>query len=184
MTASQPLPDPSADKATAPSVDATVDTPPMPAQAPAPAGPPARGKKPVAAFAAGLAAGAALIGGVWAISAAQGPAALETFTLTGTMTLTDKVDATDTGCRGSYDSGYDDIQEGADVTVYNASGDVIAKSELGASEEVFTGVCEFQISVPDVPKGETFYKVEVSHRGTVELSAEEAENGELAASLG
>jgi hypothetical protein len=64
------------------------------------------------------------------------------------------------------------------------AGDVVAKGELGESEEVAYGTCVFDISIPNVPKGETFYKVEVSHRGTVELSAEEAENGELTASLG
>ncbi|MFF7329677.1 hypothetical protein [Streptomyces sp. NPDC008150] len=86
-----------------------------------------------------------------------------------------------TGCQ-AY--GYDDITEGASVTVYGAAGDVIATGSLGHSESVSYGTCNFDVSVPDVPKGEKFYKVEVSHRGTVQLSAEEAEGGKFAATLG
>ncbi|MFH8931946.1 hypothetical protein [Streptomyces pristinaespiralis] len=133
----------------------------------------------------GALAGAAVVGLVWAVTANAGGDEPATFTLNGSFTLTDEVQRDgDGGCAGRYDSGYDDIQEGTDVTVYNAAGDVVAKGELGASEEIATGTCAFDVSVADVPKGETFYKVEVSHRGTVELSAEEAENGELAATLG
>jgi hypothetical protein len=49
---------------------------------------------------------------------------------------------------------------------------------------VDAGSCVFDVAVPEVPKGEKFYKVEVSHRGTLQLTAKEAENGGLAASLG
>ncbi|MGW4825551.1 hypothetical protein ACWEP4_43480 [Streptomyces sp. NPDC004227] len=38
--------------------------------------------------------------------------------------------------------------------------------------------------VEDVPKGEKFYKVEVSHRGTLQLTVEEAESGQFGDSLG
>lgn len=138
---------------------------------------------PVAAGLIGLAVGAGIVGGIWAITAAGGPSEPGTFTLEGDFTLTE--DATDTGddCGVGYDSGYDDIAEGTSVTVYGADGDVIATGALGDSTYL-NYTCVFDISVPDVPKGEKFYKVEVSHRGTLQLSAEEAENGGLSASLG
>lgn len=144
-------------------------------------------KKRLGALAAGLlglVAGAGIMGGIWAITANSGPDAPATFTLEGTFTLTDDVVPTDgDGCSASYDSGYDDIAEGASVTVYGAGGDVVATGELGDSKYA-SYACIFDVAVPEVPKGEKFYKVEVSHRGTIQLSAEEAENGELSASLG
>ncbi|MEU0174078.1 hypothetical protein ABZ178_12080 [Streptomyces massasporeus] len=104
--------------------------------------------------------------------------------LVGTFALTEDVSSDgDGGCAGRYDSGYDDIREGTNVTVYGADGGVVATGALGKSKDVGYS-CVFEIAVDDVPKGEKFYKVEVSHRGTLQLSAKEAENGELAASLG
>ncbi|MET8138008.1 hypothetical protein [Streptomyces sp. NPDC005251] len=72
----------------------------------------------------------------------------------------------------------------AAVTVYSAKGDVIATGHLGNSKSPNYDTCVFDVAVPDVPKGEKFYKVEVSHRGTVQMSAKEAEAGEFGASLG
>ena len=167
-------------------------TPPPPADPPLPADPPAApaaepAKKrlsPIAAGLLGLAVGASVVGGIWAITANSEPDKPPTFTMEGSFALTEKASSDgDGGCAGSYDSGYDDISEGASVTVYGASGDVIATGHLGDSELAGNGYI-FDISVPDVPKGEAFYKVEVSHRGTVQLSAKEAENGDLFASLG
>ncbi|WP_206326330.1 MULTISPECIES: hypothetical protein [unclassified Streptomyces] len=170
----------------------TSDIPEQPTTLPPPAEPPAMpapepAKKrlsPLAAGLLGVALGAGAVGGIWAITANSGPSEPATFTLEGTFELTESTDSDGNGgCRGAYDSGYDDIAEGTGVTVYGASGDVIATGSLGDSTyDSFT--CKFDIAIEDVPKGEKFYKVEVSHRGTVQLSAEEAENGELAASLG
>lgn len=86
------------------------------------------------------------------------------------------------GCEGT--DGFDDIREGAGVTVYDASNDVVATGSLGDSEGGSGTFCTFQIAVDDVPKNSKFYKVEVSHRGTVQLTAEEAESGQLSTSLG
>lgn len=167
-------------------------TPPPPAEPPLPADPPAvpaaetpkKRLSPIAAGLLGVVVGAGLMGGIWAITANNGPDAPATFTLEGTFTLTERAVPSDgDGCTAAYDSGYDDIAEGASVTVYGAAGDVIATGELGDSKYA-SYACIFDIAVPEVPKGEKFYKVEVSHRGTIQLSAEEAENGELAASLG
>ncbi|MEU9214041.1 hypothetical protein AB0D27_40665 [Streptomyces sp. NPDC048415] len=161
------------------------DTPPQPAEPPAVPAPgmTKRRLSPLAAGLLGLALGAGIVGGIWAITANNGPSGSEAFTLEGSFTLTKDAVPADDDCSASYDSGYDDISEGASVTVYGASGDVIATGELGDSSYK-DYMCSFDIAVPDVPKGEKFYKVEVSHRGTVQLTAKEAENGKLAASLG
>jgi hypothetical protein len=170
----------------------TNDLPEQPTTPPPPTEPPAapaaeapkKRLSPLAAGLAGLALGAGIVGGAWAITANSGPDKPATFTLKGTFTLTDRaVPGDGDGCTAAYDSGYDDIAEGTSVTVYGAGGDVIATGHLGDSKYV-DYTCEFAVAVPDVPKGEKFYKVEVSHRGTIQLTADEAENGELAASLG
>lgn len=165
----------------------TDQIPVQPASPPPPVDPPAvpaskRTLTPLAAGLVGLAVGASIVGGAWLITATRGPDKPDTFTLKGTFALTENAVAVDDTCVGT--GGYDDIHNGASVTVYGASGDVIATGQLGDSKKAGPGACEFQVAVPDVPKGEKFYKVEVSHRGTIQMSAEEAENGGLAASLG
>jgi hypothetical protein len=161
--------------------------PPPPFDAPpAPQEPPLTGRKqlsPLAAAVLGLAAGAGVVGGIWAVTANNGTSSPGAFELTGSFSLTeDALNDDDGGCHGI--GGYDDITEGASVTVYGAAGAVIATGSLGHSESVAYSTCNFDVSVPDVPKGEKFYKVEVSHRGTVQLSAKEAEAGKFAATLG
>jgi hypothetical protein len=161
---------------------AAPEMPPQPPMAPAV---PKKRLSPLAAGLLGLAAGAALVGGAWAITANIGPGNPDTFTLEGSFSLTDGssvVSDGDAGCRGS--GGYDDIQEGTSVTVYDASGSVVATGALGDSKGGPYSPCIFKVAVNDVPKGEKYYKVEVSHRGTVQMTAEEAEAGELAATLG
>lgn len=159
-------------------------TPPQPATPPLPpTAPPRRRPGPLAAGLAGLVLGAVIVGGVWAVTASSGSSGPGTFTLTGSFVLTEDAARTDGGCGGRYDSGYDDIREGASVTVYGASGAVVATGELGDSSYV-DYKCTFKVAVSDVPKGEKFYKVEVAQRGTVQLSAKEAEGGDFGASLG
>jgi hypothetical protein len=187
----------------------TNDLPPMPnTPSPVPGEPPTmpaaapaakRRLSPLAAGLIGLVAGAAIVGGAWAIvgnsnddapaADGKGTSAVDAlngkpgeFTLDGSFELTDgAVDDGLGGCEGS--GGYEDIAEGASVTVYDAAGAVIATGSLGTSTYEL-GTCTFDVSVGHVPKGEDFYKVEVSHRGTVQLTADEAESGQLAASLG
>lgn len=159
------------------------DTPPLTADPPAEPAPAAKRRlSPLTAGLIGLATGAAIVGGAWAATANSGPGKPATFTLEGTFELTDSaVDDGEGGCGGT--GGYDDIREGTGVTVYGASGDVIATGALqDASYESYT--CTFDVRVADVPKGEKFYKVEVSHRGTLQLTADEAEGGQFAGSLG
>lgn len=171
--------------------------PPMPEHAPQPA--PKRRLGPIAAGLLGLAAGAAIVGGAWLITSSsddsgstassKGTSAVDAlngkpgeFTLDGSFELTDgAIDDGLGGCEGS--GGYDDIAEGTSVTVYDAAGAVIATGSLGSSTYEL-GTCTFDVSIRHVPKRQDFYKVEVSHRGTVQLTADEAESGQLAASLG
>jgi hypothetical protein len=174
----------------------TTNTPPPPTEPPAPVpaavepppapdAPPASPRKPVSPLLAGilgLAVGAGLVGGVWAFTASGGDDKPAVFTLEGAFALTDGVVRTDDdGCEGS--GGYDDIAEGTSITVYDAAGGVAATGNLSESEYM-SGSCLFTVAVPDVPKGEKFYQVEVSHRGKVQLSSKEAEGGQFASTLG
>lgn len=157
--------------------------PPPPTQPPTVTGNTAQKKmSPLTAGFLGLLIGAGAVGGTWAVTAANGPGRPATFTLEGEFTLLEGASENGSGCEGT--GGYDDISEGTSVTVYGAAGEVIATGHLGESEPVTFGTCTFDVAVEDVPKGQTFYKVEVSHRGTVQLSSEEAENGEFAGTLG
>lgn len=167
-----PPTEPPAAAATLP--DAPVGPPPPPAA-------PKRRPSPLLAGILGLAIGAGLVGGAWAYSS-RTPAEPDTFSLRGTFVLTEDAIRTDgENCRGR--GGYDDIADGTSVTVYDAAGGVAATGALGKSKYAI-GACAFTVTVDDVPKGEKFYQVEVSHRGKVQLSAKDAEDGKLAASLG
>ncbi|GAA2521512.1 hypothetical protein GCM10010423_12790 [Streptomyces levis] len=167
--------------------DSTPDepnTPPQPAEPPTIPAPdePKKRLSPLAAGTIGLVIGAGIVGGAWVITATNGPDEPAAFTLTGKFSLTEDAVALDKTCHGT--GGYDDIGTGTSVTVYGAKGDVVATGQLEGGKETGFGSCDFTVTVPDVPKGEKFYKVEVSHRGTLQLTAEEAENGEFAGSLG
>ncbi|MFD7710173.1 hypothetical protein [Streptomyces sp. NPDC059786] len=190
--ADPPTASPAAPSAEPPTTQSAAESasgaiPTLPAMPPAPPQPPVGQKRrlsPLAAGVLGLVVGAGIVGGVWAITAHSGPGDPGTFTLEGEFMLTDSVAPSgDDGCGGL--DGYDDIQEGASVTVYGAAGDVVATGSLGDSTYDSDAYdCTFAVAVPDVPKGEKFYKVEVSHRGTVQMTAEEAESGLFGATLG
>lgn len=162
------------------------DTPPQPAEPPAvpAAGAPKKRLSPLTAGLLGLAFGASIVGGAWAITANSGPGKPDTFTLKGSFELTGSVVPDgDGGCAGTR--GYDDIRDGTSVTVYDAAGSVVATGALSnSSYDEDTYDCSFDVTVQDVPKGEEFYKVEVSHRGTLQLTSEEAENGQFGGTLG
>lgn len=100
------------------------------------------------------------------------------------MTLTgDNVPAGDTSEECTGYSGYEDIAEGASVTVYDSAGKVVATGALGVGKPD-SAACVFPVRVPDVPGGSKFYRVEVSHRGQITVTAAEAKAGKFAASLG
>ncbi|MFF0199896.1 hypothetical protein [Streptomyces sp. NPDC005017] len=172
----------------------TAETPPPPAEEPAfRPGPQEPGHAhPVLAAVAGAVIGAGAVGVSWTFAGGgEGPAgppptlaswAPTAFTLTGTFELTDgAVGDGAGGCRG--EGGYDDIFEGTAVTVYDAAGTVVATGHLGESMPE-GGACRFDVSVADVPTGERFYLVRVSHRGTVLLTEAQAAAGGFGATLG
>lgn len=99
----------------------------------------------------------------------------KTFNVAGTLLLSGagsyyKGDA----CSG--DGGYADIQQGAQVTIYDADGKAIAIGSLGLGVTVESRGCNFPIVVSDVPiQGEgSIYAVEVTHRGQINFTQDEA----------
>jgi hypothetical protein len=109
----------------------------------------------------------------------------QTHTLNGTVSLTDvgdltlgtspSIGGTDGNCYGT--GGYSDMAEGADVTVKDGAGKILATGSLGGgtgSISNFASSCsfEFTVQVPDAD----FYTVEVSHRGGVNFSHADLES--------
>lgn len=153
-----------------------------------PSDPPARLRRwphPLVTGIAGLVVGAGVVGLAWGLS--SGSSAPASFTLRGSLTLTSPtpLDYDHKACTGS--GGFDDIVKGAAVTVYDAEGKTVATGALGdgryASEDS-TAPCVFPVVVPGVPGGSKFYRVEVSHRGQLTVSAADAKAGKFASSLG
>lgn len=66
--------------------------------------------------------------------------------------------------------GYDDLREGAQVTVTDPDGRTIALGSVTGSslQDTDAGLqCVLSFEVEDVPRGAGFYGVEVAHRGVV-----------------
>lgn len=89
------------------------------------------------------------------------------------------VRADDTTCE--LMGGFSDVNEGASVTVYDADGAIVGNARLGAGKTIYRedngprnyiAQCAFAFTV-DVPSS-PFFQVEVSHRGKVTVTAEEA----------
>lgn len=134
----------------------------------------------------GLAAALALtLGGIVWASSSSTP---ETFTLEGELTLSsDGTFSMNPRCGGK--DGYDDINQGAAVVVFDAAGKVLATSSLGEGlfadkPATLESPCVFKFAVPNVPSGEQFYQVQVSHRGKVPFDAAHAVAGTVSLSLG
>lgn len=75
--------------------------------------------------------------------------------------------------------GYDDINVGATVTVYDAESKVLATGSLdkGKFASQKSGApCVFTFAVQNVPGGHDFYQVQVSHRGKVPVPSERAKS--------
>lgn len=150
---------------------------------PVPPPPPRRNLVPVLAIALAVAVVAVVVLLVVVLTSDDGDGAGDSFTLSGTFTLTDGA-SEDAGlgeCEGT--GGYDDIREGTQVTVYSSAGEVLGTGALGSSTYLYP-VCEFALTVDGVPAGHDFYQVEVSHRGKIAVSDEEARAGEVALTLG
>ena len=91
----------------------------------------------------------------------------------------------------SGDGGYDDITAGAQVKVSDDAGKVVGLGSLasGVARKSSnwgnggTDQCVFEFAVPDVPLGSgTIYGVEVSHRGVIQFTRDQAD--QVALTLG
>lgn len=72
------------------------------------------------------------------------------------------------------DAGFDDVHEGAQITLRNPSDEIIALAELESGTMTSTG-CSFKFDVKAVPPGHGFYTVDVgnSFRGTYTVAEED-----------
>ncbi|MEV4788561.1 hypothetical protein AB0K53_24455 [Streptomyces tuirus] len=134
------------------------------------------------ALTVGAALGAAVVGACWAgvtlTNASEG-----TFSTDGTLTVSGIGAGLASGdlCTGT--DGYSDIDFGAQVSVTDAAGTLVAKGSLGLGEKTELG-CEFPFTVDDITPGSKFYTVEVSHRGGLTQTEDELRAGGLAFTLG
>lgn len=90
-------------------------------------------------------------------------------TITGTFTLHDSQLGFSDGesCEGS--GGYEDIYDGAQVTISNGAGEIIAVSSLENSQMDGTYECVFEYTMKNVPRSD-IYQLEVSNRGKITYS--------------
>jgi hypothetical protein len=90
-----------------------------------------------------------------------------------------------TACEGS--NGYNDITQGAQVTVSDNSGSILAVSSSGMSAGTAdgSGNCVFSFTIDNVPYSQ-FYQFQVSHRGQLAYSYQQlsSDNFQIATTLG
>lgn len=108
----------------------------------------------------------------------------ERFVVLGAITLEDSITTygLPDGFECAGEDGYKDIGPGAAVTVTDESGTLLAKGAIETSSGGSSG-CWLDFTVSGVPRGKSFYKVEVSHRGELTYTESEVESG-LVFSLG
>lgn len=145
-----------------------------------------RARRPIILAAAVGAGAVAIIASiiVVAVSAFTADRAPDTFEILGAITLEDNI--TTYGLPDGFEcagkGGYKDIGPGVAVTVTDEAGTLLAKGAIGKSSGGTSG-CWLDFTVPAVPRGSEFYKVEVGHRGELTYTESEAESG-LVFSLG
>lgn len=156
----QRMSDESAVEALAP--EAVVEAPRVPWQ-----------KRPLTwmlAAAAIVVAAALIVGGV----ALFAPRA---FTVKGALVLTDSGVLANGGTCQYYGDGYSDIEGGASVSIRDAAGKTIGLGSLLKGKSVGDNTCAFFFTIKDVPDGEKFYGVEVTHRGVVQYTPKQMKAG-------
>lgn len=100
----------------------------------------------------------------------------KTHDISGTFTLIDSdVDSDGSKCWGT--GGYDDVEEGLEVTVRDEEGTLLGESELGDSRQHSELACVLSFEIADVPKAK-FYSIEVGSRGDLNYSYSEMEERE------
>jgi hypothetical protein len=106
-----------------------------------------------------------------------------TFDVAGTMSISRVLfDAIDGDSCSGID-GYDDIRTGAQVKVTDSTGKVVGLGALKAglardTNESWRGtnLCVFEFTVRDIPREGNIFGVEVSHRGVIQFTQDQAES--------
>jgi len=124
------------------------------------------------------------VGGLLGVLTTSRDDAPEIFTFGGMFALEDIDGFAVNGSHCVGEEGYDDISAGAQVTVYDRSGAVLAIGGLGPGLVDDGYNCVFRIRVEKVPAGHGLYQVEVSHRGKVAFSEAEGLAGDVTLTLG
>ncbi len=102
-------------------------------------------------------------------------------TVTGTVILNDG-DFINTGSACYGMGGFEDIRPGAKVSITDAAQQTVAVGVIESASEA-GNECHLNFLVEDVPRGEDFYGIEVTHRGRVQYTAADLEQP-LTISLG
>ncbi|HET8640561.1 MAG TPA: hypothetical protein VFM37_01420 [Pseudonocardiaceae bacterium] len=92
------------------------------------------------------------------------------FSVNGTFVLIDRDAFWQVGesCRG--DSGFSDIQPGAQIVVTDPSGRTVGIGMITGGEALSISRCRFEVAVHGIPRGLGFYGIEITHRGVVEFA--------------
>lgn len=114
-------------------------------------------------------------------SASDSSPAPETLTVSGYLDLiSGSIYDRGRACTGA--DGYGDLTEGAQVTVYDASGTKIALGSLEEGDRIVTkglmnpDPCRFNFTITDVPAEGSIFSIEVTSRGQIDFSKDEAQS--------
>lgn len=105
----------------------------------------------------------------------------KTFTTTGTLLLaasTSVLNLDDVNCEGM--GGYSDIRSGAQLVITDQSGTIVATASLATGKLIgsgYTRQCQFSFTAKDVPKGHSFYGVQLGRRGSMQYSEAQLSSG-------
>lgn len=132
-----------------------------------------------AVIGAGAVVALLVVGGVVVLATHSSPKT-QTFTATGTLTVSGGFTDLSFGspCHGI--GGYSDVNGGAQVVVYDAAGASVAIGSLYPGISTASPLsCSFDFTVKDIPGGKGPYSVEVSHRGKIAFQQSGAGDVEL-----
>jgi hypothetical protein len=130
-------------------------------------------------------------GGAPAHSTPAAPSSPAAFEVDGVLTLKPGQFLADNGTSCEGKDGYDDLALGAQVSVTDAAGAVVALGKIDAMSytddpggDGLGGTCDLKFSIPGVPAGKSFYGVEVSHRGAVKFEEANLKAGPVQLTVG